>query len=205
MKEIVIDPIVRLSSYCYNKPIMTIKLDENWDKFIRHCTKQFKENLRKEVGLATKQNAIYTIKKVKQVIRKSVPPDNAPLTVLIKKSSKPLVDKGDLTRSITRKIISPYLAFIGVLRQVKNKKGKPLINIAKTLHDGRTIKVTKKMRAYFYYLAGEVPGVKPLSANTKYITIPPRRFFDISFKDGELIRQSKKRWNNAVNKALRIK
>ena len=80
-----------------------------------------------------------------------------------KKSSKPLIDKGDLVGSITYQVIDGEKIFIGV------KKGKE-VNIAAVHEFGCTIPVTPKMRAYLHY-----QGIH-LRASTQFINIPPRPF-----------------------------
>ena len=80
-----------------------------------------------------------------------------------KKSSKPLIDKGDLVGSVTYQVIDGEKIFIGV------KKGKE-VNIAAVHEFGCTIPVTPKMRAYLHY-----QGIH-LRASTQFINIPPRPF-----------------------------
>ena len=75
---------------------------------------------------------------------------NSPLTILIKGSSRPLVDHSDLRSSVNvRTKISTEGVFggVGVLRMKRGKNGKTLWNIAVALHEGYTVKVTPKVRA----------------------------------------------------------
>jgi hypothetical protein len=94
---------------------------------------------------------------------------NSPFTVKMKGSSKPLVDKGDLRRSIQGKVLSWREGFIGVLRTGGGA------NVAELLHEGGTLKVTPKMRRWFGAQAN-AKGTRPLSPGTTSIRIPGRPF-----------------------------
>lgn len=75
---------------------------------------------------------------------------NAPLTILIKGSSRPLVDRGDLRNSITTEVAGKgrdVVGAVGVLRRRRAKRGRSMTNIASALHEGFTIRVTPKVRA----------------------------------------------------------
>ena len=75
---------------------------------------------------------------------------NSPLTVLIKGSSRPLVDRGDLRLGITTEVglhRKEIFGAVGVLRTRRTKDGKRLFNVAVALHNGFTIKVTPAVRA----------------------------------------------------------
>lgn len=77
---------------------------------------------------------------------------NAPLTILIKGSSKPLVDRGDLRLGITteaRRRGRNVEGAVGVLRS-RRKKGKRLTNVAAALHEGYKIRLTPKMKAAIF-------------------------------------------------------
>jgi len=52
-----------------------------------------------------------------------------PATIKRKKSSTPLIDKGDLINSITSKIVAWHTVFAGILRMARNRKGNMLVNI----------------------------------------------------------------------------
>lgn len=75
---------------------------------------------------------------------------NSPLTVLAKGSSRPLVDRGDLRRSInwrTETKVGTLWGGVGVLRTRKTRDGRSLVNVAIPLHEGFTVRVTPKVRA----------------------------------------------------------
>lgn len=75
---------------------------------------------------------------------------NAPLTILIKGSDAPLVDRGDLRLGITTDVDvvgGRIIGAVGVLRTRRTKDGKKLFNVAIALHNGFTIRVTPAVRA----------------------------------------------------------
>ena len=74
---------------------------------------------------------------------------NSPLTILIKGSSRPLVDYGDLRQSINTRVVQEgefVHGGVGVLRTRKSRDGKKLWNIAAALHEGYKIRVTPAVR-----------------------------------------------------------
>lgn len=78
---------------------------------------------------------------------------NAPLTVLIKGSSRPLVDHGDLRNSIESEVRGKgreVVGAVGVTRARRARRGKKMANIALYLHEGFTIRVTPKVRAAIF-------------------------------------------------------
>lgn len=96
-----------------------------------------------------------------------------------KKSSKPLINHGDLLRSIKSeqfekgKFDSAY--FVGVNKHVKARNGKEMWNIAEIHEFGAKafkIKITEKMRAFWLAMSIEGSGKgKPLS-DKEYIDHP---------------------------------
>ena len=63
---------------------------------------------------------------------------NSPITVILKGSSTPLVDKGDLFQGITYQVVDPYTLRLGVLRQ---RSGTQVVNVGLIVHEGATINV----------------------------------------------------------------
>ena len=148
---------------------------------------------------------------------------NAALTRAIKGSAKPLVDNSDLFKAVTSKTLGVFKVFAGVLRT------EGVYNIAKTLHEGVDIPVTKKMRSLFYVLwlasqdaadggsrlKGAVGGRaaelfakfqdwKPLGVNTAVIRIPARRFLQGITKDPQLRTSVEEGWSHAIQRALKV-
>ncbi|MCH7726058.1 MAG: hypothetical protein IH991_06200, partial [Planctomycetes bacterium] len=144
---------------------------------------------------------------------------NAELTIMIKGSSKPLVDSGvGLFQAITSKVLDERTVFAGVLRTEAK------FNIAIALHEGTEIKVTPAMRGMFFWLwqasIGAIPssrlegraselwerapgGWAPLKEGTSHIIIPSRPFMKQAFADGALKRKAKENWQMAVKKTMR--
>lgn len=200
-------------------------LTGDWPKYTQAIDpRKFKSRIKPQVRAATEQNAMFVRLMVRKSIRKSWV-KNAPLTVLIKKSQKTLVDYGELFQAITYKMIDWDSAFVGVLKQAKSKAGSNLANVAYTIHEGATITVTNRMRILFIYLAMATQGkiaesalrgrakaiyervqqrriIKPLHPGTTAIRIPKRPFISKVFENRLVRSQVKKRWIEAIDKAL---
>lgn len=184
--------------------------------------KKFEKRLIKHVGKATLKNSLLAEGKIKEAINKGKVKGsgrgkksgsrNADLTILLKGSDRPLVNSGQLMKSITSEVRRWDLALIGVLRNrtVVDDQGRKssVMLVAKALHDGATIKVSAKMRRFFFWLAygnDDTKGiVKPLKAKTKVITIPPRPFM-ASALTNRLIKRYTVNWNKAVGKVMQGK
>jgi len=118
--------------------------------------------LRREVGHQMRRSAEMLRREVHEYInseRHGVP--NSPLTVLIKGSSRPLVDRGDLRQGIETDVSfrpNAIVGQVGVTRTAKNRDGKSLHNVAMMLHEGATIKVTPEVRAAVFAKLRERQG-----------------------------------------------
>jgi hypothetical protein len=192
--------------------------------------------IRQEMDRSTRVNAQYLRREFRMRIKRRKYKPNAELTNILKNSvrSTPLVDHGDLWASITYKKLTKTAYMAGILRGrsiVRAGKGgsaTDIVNLALILHEGQSIKVTRKMRMLFRslhaYSTGTVdqlhygqltgraielssrmrsPGVKPLKATTKYIHIPPRRFLRDPFMDPQVRRNLMLNWRNGMERALR--
>jgi hypothetical protein len=180
--------------------------------------RRFKRILEKHVGRATQKIALIAEKQMRATMKKTVAPENAPLTVFIKGSSKPLVDRGDLWQAITSDVKRWDLAFVGILQTDE------AYDIAKTIHQGAVIEVTDKMRWMFLALARASEGSldpsklrgraaelwarrpggwKPLKPDTKAIVIPPRPWMNAAMKEGDIETKAKELWQAAVEAAIR--
>jgi len=108
---------------------------------------RFKRVLQKHVGRATAQNGKRLVREMRQKIKGGIPPPNAALTVAIKGSSGTLRDTGHgIFQAITSNVLSWDRVEVGVIRR------SGAYDIAKTVHDGVTIRVTEKMRWMFRLL-----------------------------------------------------
>jgi hypothetical protein len=201
-----------------------IKLTGDW-KRLRAALDggKVEKRLQDEVGKATAINAALVAKAMRDTIRGVVPPALDPLTIAIKKSSKPLVDRGELWKAIVGVKLTWKKAEVGVLRGTMRSKGGDMVNLGRALHDGATVKVTPKMRALFAQLADASerrdpsglrgralalykrnPKVKwkPLKPTTTSIKIPGRPWIQLTMERAELIDKIRENWNNAVAAAL---
>ena len=135
---------------------------------------RFQAKLKVEVGKAGRTSAEALRGAIIKKIDDKTYAANSAFTIAMKGSSTPLVDKGDLRRSIRTKVISWNTAFVGVLARTR-VGGKSMVNVGSILHDGATIRVTPKMRLWFAAQASTL-GMRPLSASTTVIRIPGRPF-----------------------------
>lgn len=178
---------------------------------------RFTAALRKEVRRATALNGKLAVREVRKVIKGGMEPTNAPLTVMIKRSSKPLVNHGDLWAAIASTVVDDYTAFVGVNR----KNG--AYDVAVGLHEGTTTRVSEKMRMMFRnlweasqgtldpsHLTGRAAelwarmpgGWLPLKKDTQFIVTPPRPFIVAAFRSPELHAQARANWEAAVQRAF---
>jgi hypothetical protein len=177
----------------------------------------FQKRLIRNIARATKLNALAAQKKMREVIQSGDFKANAPLTVALKGSSKPLVAGGDLFQSITSEEINDDEIFVGVLRSADG--GYDVVDI---VHNGATIPVTPAMRWMFMLLAkasegkmdpgklegraaelfSQFQGWKPLAPSTTAILIPARPFAVVTFNSPDLIKLCQDNWAAAVQAAM---
>lgn len=109
---------------------------------------------------------------------------NAPSTVTIKGSSKPLIDRGDLRNSISV-VEHDKMIFIGIPNNARGRNGQDLVSVAATHEFGHTfaIKVTQEMRDAVLIKLAKGDQSKPFSSkgklvvgNTMIIRLPRRSF-----------------------------
>ena len=143
---------------------------------------------------------------------------NAPLTLLLKSGSQPLVDTGSkLSAVVETRTLSKDKLFIGITTANK------FYARAKIIHEGGTIKVTQKMRNMFFFLwlvskgdmspsqlsgrAAELYALNqewyPLKASTRAIKIPGRPFMEEIFKDKVILEKARREFIKAINDTIR--
>ena len=195
-----------------------VKFSSKWKKFHKTLS-QGGPIIRKHMRRATQFIGIKGEALVRQEIATGNFEPNKPLTVALKGKNEPL--KGDgvgapLFKAITSQVINDYTVFIGVLKTSGS------YNIAVTIHEGKSIKVTDKMRNMFklLWLKEHNPGLiltgraaelwekmpggwKPLKESTEFIVIPPRKFIENVWDKGEIQEIAKKFWNEALEAALK--
>ena len=163
---------------------------------------KFKANMERNVGRATRQNALVVQKEIQSTIKGGVNPGITGLSQMHhkgsgKSSDKPLVDEGSLWMNVNTRVVSWREAFAGII------KGSEQYDIGVTLHEGASIQVTDRMRAYFRYLAHETGGViKPLLDSTTVIVIPPRPFIKLAYT-GSVSKDLQNRWKMAMQMTMR--
>lgn len=198
-----------------NNPGVVIKVElTGGQKFAKMLMPEtFKRHMKNHIPRATGQNAAFAAKKMRQLIQAANFKPNAALTIMIKGSSKPLVDHGDLFGAITHKKIDDYTGWVGL------ERNNPAAKLAELLHDGGVIPVTPAMRGMFFFLwkasngdmspskltgraaelfARQPTGWYPLSENTTAIVIPGRPFVKQTIEDEALKEQMTKNWTRAV-------
>lgn len=190
---------------------MAFKFDlklTSFEKFLKRLLpKPFESRLHKHIGKATRKNALVAEGEIKRDIRAGKYTPNAEVTTILKGSSRPLVDTGELFKSVVGKLESWDVALIGVLKNKITKrdsdnKPKDILSIAYVLHFGAKIRVTDKMRRYFYALAKKHPGVIPLSIRKRFIIIPPRPFLKAAIKP-EMLVKYRENWLEALDKVFK--
>jgi hypothetical protein len=137
-----------------------------WKAFTRAFSRnRVRDRLQREQKRKMREAVLYLRNEVIEYIdseKHGVP--NAPLTVLIKGSDRPIVDRGDLRQAITTEVGASrgghVLGAVGVLRRRK-KRGRRLTNVAEAIHEGFKIRVTEKVRrAVFAELDKRLRGKK---------------------------------------------
>jgi hypothetical protein len=114
----------------------------------------------------------------------------SPVTVHLKGSSKALIAKGDLMRSIGTKQFGPTAYFVGVHRTARNRQGRSIVNVAKVHEFGQVVaqKVTAKQARFFMalYMKGlwrsPDPRTVPREGDTVMVRTPKREFIKPVYK-----------------------
>lgn len=166
--------------------------------------RQFNARFEREIMKATRANGALVAKAIRDEIKSGVPPANAALTKILKSpKNKPLIGKdAALWTSIGFEVINSFVVFAGVNKTAKGKNEEELSNIGWILHEGATVPVTAKMRAFFWDLANKNPNIFPLKASTTSIVIPARPFLKRAMKKISVIKAVEGNWETAVSNAL---
>jgi hypothetical protein len=198
---------------------ISLDFDRGWKRFARATDpEKFRRQLRSNVSAANAKIGSFGKKLVRKTIKEGKLAQNKPLTVFIKGSTKPLIDRSDLWQAITFKQPSWHTVFIGVLQRDE------AANIAELLHEGGRIRVTENMRAMFRALwmvsegkmdAGKLKGRAaelwarrpsagwlPLSDATDFIEIPARPFIREPLDTNEFKATVKKLWEDAITRTF---
>ncbi len=201
-----------------------LKMTGDWARMAAALDpKRFQANLDANIGKATRFNGMMVAAEVRKRIKGRKYAANSPLTILIKKSSTPLVNDGDLFGAVTSKNLDAYSVFVGILRSAMSADGKSLVNIAEFLHNGGSIPVTEAMRNMFMMLwevgqgkrerstlegraaelanalKGRIKQIKPIKPTTKFIVVPPRPFLSDVLKDPTVLKRCENNWRKAAD------
>lgn len=147
-------------------------LTGDWDNLLRVLSDN---PVKKAIDTARRRIGATAASKVQKAIVDGAPGGKKfqPLheyTIRRKKSTKPLIDSGDLVGAIAWQLSGTEDVFIGVKRGAKHKDSTDIADIAAVHEFGTVIPVTPKMRAY---LAAQ--GLY-LRRSTTHIVIPPRSY-----------------------------
>lgn len=208
-------------------PGFKLDLTGDWSKLSKTLNpKHFNEILEDNLLAATKFNGMIMAAEIRKRIRQRRYAKNSALTVLLKKSSMPLVDDADLFGAITSRELDRFSVFVGILRTATTSSGQPMVNLAELLHNGGSIPVTEHMRNMFILLSevgqgkrdintlegrtlelaralgSKISQIKPLKPSTVFIKIPARPFLAEVLKDQAMLKKCVRNWENAVNQAL---
>jgi len=198
------------------------KMTGDWKKLQKAFDPRvFQAKNKRHIERATKLNGLLGERIVRKTMDDpSLYKENAPLTIAIKGSTKPLIDDADLRKAIKHEVVDAFTVFVGVLRT------HTFSNIAEKLHEGVVIPVSRKMRNMFrllwlkYQLSSRGKGAElKLTGRAEdlwedykgpwyrirkpNIVIRPRRFFKFAFDDPELQKKAKENWVLAIARTLR--
>lgn len=121
-----------------------VRLTGAWDAYLKAMDgKGFAHRLAGFTLKAGERVGRDFIARARKAIRAGVYAPNSPVTVILKGSSKPLVDHGDLFQGITFQVVDPYNVRLGIMRA---RSGDKLVNIGLVLHEGATIDVKANPR-----------------------------------------------------------
>lgn len=201
-------------------PATAFKMDAGWKKWEHAMTPRvFSAKLAHNMRRATALNGKMAEGVIRSEIRSGGFAANAQLTIMIKSSSKPLVDQGTgLFQAITSVVMDNTTVFVGVLQT----NGE--YNIALALHEGASINVTPRMRGMFFWLwqasSGKINpnelegraavlwerspgGWAPLKDSTTRLIILPRPFIQKAFANRAMRLKAKENWQKALQATMR--
>jgi len=174
----------------------------------------WRERLPKAISQQTKRQALRLKTIMVRGIRDGAPggKEFAPLadtTIKMKKSSKPLIDNGDLIRSIDVDDVGSDQFFIGVNRNAESDDGEKLANLAQIHNDGTppySIPVTPAMRRFWFVMVAKKIFSAPLSPHTDFILHPgqkARPFLEPSYE--EWSKDAERQFKEGLARALGVR
>lgn len=164
----------------------------------------FERRLDSEVDRANQRIGLDAVRAIRVAIRAGVYTPNAPLTVAMKGSSKPLIDTGDLNRRITHDVERGKRAvWVGLKRNERQT------SIAEKLHDGFVIdleahpNIRKAVFAKLRERGRMFRGSVSLASGTKRWVVPPRPFITEPLAAPEFQSSIRRHYHEAFGRALR--
>lgn len=167
---------------------MSVRKIGEWGKAAR-ILRAYSTRFGAVVDQAVHREALRYEKEMKEGIKDQAPGGVrfrplSPITIAMKRSSKALIDKGDLRNSIGTRKITAKAYFAGVHRTARNRAGGDLANIGAVHEFGAEYKqvVTAKQARFFraLYMKGLWPHedfrTVPKEGNTITVRIPARPF-----------------------------
>lgn len=184
---------------------------------------RFKNISEKHLRRATLKSALMLVRAAQINIRQGKDfAGNAPLTLALKSSNRPLIDKLNLLRAIRYELQSSFRAEIGVFKDrfstgSKGKGHRTLLEMQKLvelLESGFVIKVTPKMRAAVMAaiknsdsLGGAkkkkaLDGINKVSGTATY-RVPPRKVLSSVWTRNTIQAELRRNWNDALEAMFR--
>mgnify|MGYP006908240361 FL=1 len=171
---------------------------------------RFREALEKHLATAhARVGQEFVTRTVTTITRKKPFDPNAPLTVALKGSSTPLVDRGDLVSRITFEVVSAVRVRLGIASpKLDAGKGRYLYEV---LHNGATIPVTPAMRAAVMAKLQEKMGDEAFDRMADFFrngpsrgfwVIPPRPFLKHTFERPDFWKAALGHYRDAVERAI---
>ena len=167
---------------------MSVRKVGEWNKAAR-ILNAYSTRLGAVIDQSVHREALRYAKAMKEGIKEQAPggvrfKPLSPITIAQKRSSKALIDKGDLRNSIGTRKITAKAYFAGLHRTARNRSGGDLANIGAVHEFGAEYKqtVTEKQARFFraLYIKGLWPHegwhTVPKAGSTITVKIPARPF-----------------------------
>lgn len=166
---------------------------------------QMQAVLTQEILLATRKSAADIVNAIRMEIRNGRFRKNAPLTKLIKGSSKPLIETQALQRFIDVEINNAFLTTVGYFKRDRTlKRGGSLFEVLNILENGATYKFTSIQKAFIRTLLINVGLEPPIGGKVKdsLIRIPPRPFFTRAVRKKGLRKKIEQNYRIAIRRGF---
>ena len=154
-------------------PKAAVTLTGQWREFVENLDgNKFQRRLDMELRRANELIGKKFQRTARGLIRAAVYAPNSPMTIILKGSSKPLLDRGDLYQAITYDVEGPYAVRVGVIKH--RLKGADALDVAWILHEGATINVAqhpKVRRKMWAMLRERMAGIAKLSKPRREVVL----------------------------------